>query len=217
MILTLRLAAVSLAAMTLSSAFALWNYAEDFSVGNGNPNSVWTYGVKGSDSPTGNFLAFPDHGSNSTWLYWIDNAHQLLGAPAATKNIGSTSINGIAPGEGNMHPGPNGEVVTVRWTAPTSGVFRIFGVFGVGDGGAIDAFVGTPTSLILEHRATFDSVGFDFTRSLNAGDSIDFGVGSAGSFYYDSTPLHASIEAVPEPLTLLGLGVGFALMARRRR
>lgn len=217
MLRTLRFTALALIASALPSAQAVWNLANDFSVTNGNPNGTWSYGVKPADAPLGDFTAFPDSGSSSQWLWWNDEDHLTLGAPAITKNVSSSPINGIAPGEANLHPGSSGEVPTVRWTAPFAARYHFFGHFGAGDGGLIDAFVGTPTILILEQRSTGADVPYDFWQDLGAGQSIDFGVGAAGNFYYDSTPLHVTIEAVPEPAGLLALGAGLALLARRRR
>lgn len=212
-----RLAAPLLGAIFVSSAHAVWDFSADFSVTNGNPNGAWSYGIKQPSSVTGPLSVFPTSGSSSDWQWWHDPAILQLGAPAASKNISSVTINGVAPGEASLHPGAQGEVATVRWTAPNSNVYRVYGYFAAGDGGSVDVYIGAPQGLYLDVYGTYSRVDFDFTQNLNARDRLDFMVGHAGSFFYDSTPLHLTIEAVPEPMTLLAVGVGLAVIWRRRR
>lgn len=186
---------------------ATWNSANDFSITNGNPNGAWTYGVKNPLNLGGALATFPDSGAGS-FLYWIDNAHQSLGAPACAKNISGGWINGVAPGEANFHPGPGNEIATYRWTAPYAGNYHVFGKFGAGDGGAVDVYIYRNGSSLKSVNGATGDEPFDYGMALNPGDTIDFMVGNAGSFYYDSTPLHATIvlESPPRVSGTLTLG-----------
>ena len=100
----------------------------------------------------------------------------------------------------NLHPGPAGQKSVVRWTAPFSGTVRIEGRFQ-----GIDTH-GTTTDVAIVHNSTetlFNSsvngygakVPFSITRSVSAGDTIDFsvGYGSNANYFNDSTGLSVSI------------------------
>lgn len=209
------LASAMIACPTSSSA--VWDFTADFSVTNSNPNGAWTYGIKHAANLSGPVLAFPDSGNDGTWMFWNDLAHIQLGAPACAKNLSTSWINGIAPGEAQMHPGPSDEVTTTRFTAPAAGTYHIFGKFGAGDGGAVDVYVYHNGASLLTEYATIIESGWDWILTMSGGDTVDFMVGNAGSFYYDSTPLYARIEAVPEPSSLVALAAATLLLSRRSK
>ena len=106
----------------------------------------------------------------------------------------------------------------VRWTAPTSGSYRIQGRFR-----AIDSRTSTVASVFVNNAVTpvvtANVVGlgfeqaFDFNRSVAAGDTIDFVVGNNGEWEGDSTgfaaaitsldhngPITSNVTASPNPL-----------------
>jgi hypothetical protein len=60
---------------------------------------------------------------------------------------------------------------------------------------------------------------FQFTRTLNAGDSVYFGVGPNGNYNNDSTGFNVVITDIPEPGTvaMVVAGLALTLVARRRR
>lgn len=208
-----------LAVAWASSALAVWDLQDDFSVTHGNPNLAWSYGIKNPSQLDGALSLFPDSGSNTSFMYWNDLNHLTLGTPAVAKNISGGVINGIAPGEVSLHPGPNNEITTVRWTAPTAGNFHFVGLFKAGDGGAVDNYVYQNGTALLTVMSTSADTNFEWNLDLTAGDTMDFMVGNAGSFYYDSTPLVLQIVPVPEPssiVALVGAGSGFFLRRRVR-
>lgn len=214
-----RVGILALALASLATqAVAGWNVNDEFSVTNGNPNGVWSYGMKlNPNQPDGALSLFPDSGASSSWMWWNDLSHISLGAPAVTKNVSASTVNGIGPGELSFHPGADGELATIRFTAPAANLYHLTGKYGAGDGGAVDALIYAGSNpLVTEFGITGDSF-FDVWVSLEIGNTVDVMVGRAGSFYYDSTPIYLQIDPVPEPTSLALVAGGMALLFRRRR
>jgi hypothetical protein len=100
----------------------------------------------------------------------------------------------------NLHPGPAGQKSVVRWTAPFSGTVNIEGRFE-----GIDTHGTTTDVAVVQNSATtlfsrnINGYGvkapFSITKSVDAGDTIDFsvGYGSNANYFYDSTGLSISI------------------------
>ena len=107
----------------------------------------------------------------------------------------------------------------VRYTAPSSGVYLIHGAFRGHDCCA------TTTDVHVLHNsvAVFDAIvsgyldshAFSLSLPLEVGDTVDFAVGSNGSYFYDSTGLRGSItaqgDAVPEPNEAAGMVTALAM------
>lgn len=183
-------------------SWGAWDVAGQFSILNGNPNGAWSYGIKSPSDLSGPLALFPHTGSSTAFDYWVNEQNLTLGTPTVARNISSSSVSGIGPGEATMHPGPSNEIATTRWTAPSPGLYRIFGKFGAGDIGAVDAFISSPGEPLWSRYAVVDDQIFDFTRALEAGAGVDFMVGNAGSFFYDSTPIHATIAGPLNPIRI---------------
>lgn len=117
---------------------------------------------------------------------------------------------------------PAGDTI-VRFVAPTAGTYAINGKFEILDVSATGTFVsivgGSSNFAQSLSGAVFTPASFGFRTSLTAGQSLDFVVNSAGSYYNDSTGLSATIAAVPEPATwgLMIAGFGLVGVARRAR
>lgn len=197
-----------------SLAGAVWDLDTDFRSDQGNPHGAWSYGYK--HHVLGSLTVFPDSGSDAAWDWWHDNANLTLGAPAVSRNKSMSTINGIEPNEVSLHPGPATEITYVRWVAPGAGTYHVSGQFDAGDGGAVDLYIYHNGDARLTELGTLADRAFDFEVIANSGDSLDFMVGKAGSFFYDSTPLHATVVLVPEPATLLALGIVSLMLLRRR-
>jgi hypothetical protein len=100
-----------------------------------------------------------------------------------------------------VHPGPNNEVTVVRWTAPSSGRFRI-----AGEVGGLDYQYPTTTTFYemlnstrIVFRAPIDSyrspVLFQKVLSVSAGDTVDFAVdfGRDGNYFGDATGIQFKV------------------------
>ena len=196
--------------VTTNCVAQTWDAKKDFAAS--NPNGAWSYGygitgtsftldtVYGANCfPTGGFVCWrtetgdPSVGFNTTGG-WLDYGTDLL-PPDALR----------------VHDGPDdGQDVIVQWTAPATGVYRIYGYFEILDTaptGIIGLVYLNGTQiyrgeLLGPPAQDPDTPGgaedFYFDKlSLNAGDVISFGVNSDGSFYYDTTGLNAWIVANP--------------------
>jgi hypothetical protein len=211
---------------TPARADTVYSAAADFSPTN-NPTGVWSYGWSATLGSALNL--YPTPGSTSGIDYWIDPPITMLGVPSVTHNSTANVVTlGTVtwqPGQMVFHPGHDGQYSVVRWTAPVEGDITLHAYFPGAD------FVGPTTTdvhVLYNGFALFDGdvsqfgsgPSYDTALTVAAGDILDFavGIGSDGSFLYDSTGLDAIItypdggggsgQANPEPSTLLLLGLG---------
>jgi hypothetical protein len=203
--------ALLLSAPGIASA-QLYDAAADFSLSS-NPNGAWRYGF--SETLGSAFLLDTANKSDPAGIVdaWLGNRWQD-GNPVVSHNRTNTTVALSTvvwqPYQLIQHPGPSGEISVLRWTAPTSGQYRI-------DAGFIGQdVVGTTTDVhvLLNDVSLFDgavdgyqnATSFTSTRILSAGDRVDFavGVGSDGSFGFDSTGVSARLTAVPAPAAVSG-------------
>lgn len=206
---------LSLAVVSVVSASNAFNLAQDFSVANGNPNGVWSYGYKLAGDTGAPLVLFDQVDANPASPWW---GHDFgLGAPAIWRNLTGSVSYGVPLGATSLHPGSANQLATARFTVPVAGTLHLEGAFGNGDGGNVDVFVAHNATLLLSVMNIPGAQGFAFDRAVAAGDTIDFMVGDAGSFFYDNTPIDVEIGIVPEPASLVILVAGLAAVARRRR
>lgn len=214
--------------------------ADDFDVEN-NPDGVWTYGYL--DNGNFVTYAYRNNADSINVKNWCGN-HNGAANPDVQGNInkafGSASDQwGWGPGmswEPGMicvmtaNSGGGAWVTTVRFTAPTAGQWSVAidfenrvmngaatNVFVNRDGGSvftdtISGFLGS--SLGAPAVAGNPTTGYAATLTLNAGDTIDFGVSGAG---LHQVAVGAEIAAVPEPMTMALLAVGGVAAVIRRR
>lgn len=197
--------------LTISTG-AVFNAVSDFKspASNPNPATYWTYGMH-----TTLASAFVPYAYSTTTLLDIPN-FQAWGAnpndflPIVAKNATGSTFNYMTvtmPVDRlNVHPGAQGEYSTVRFTAPAAGTYHIVGVFE-----SLDTLVGATTDvyvLVNGENLTGSLViaglnsqqPFDVTRSLAAGDVVEFSVGKgSNNYYYDSTGLAATITPLTAP------------------
>jgi hypothetical protein len=203
-------------------AFAspVYDAAADFSVA-ANPNGQWSYLVSGSLLTQGQSTC-----NGHTGIACWDNDSSIPTYTSVSDNLTGSPIseNGtvdLPPGELNLDPEAN--IVTVVWTAPSSGMWSISGFFS----GLDTVSASHPAEVILDSSTTLfsttiagygDLADFSFDRYLSAGDTLDFEVGTGNGGYFlgtgfDATISAASTSAVPEPGGLALFGSGLLLLA----
>jgi hypothetical protein len=206
---------------------ASYDAAADFSA-TGNPNGAWSYGW--SSTLTSALNRYPSHGkidSTGKLDYWYDPSIISAYTPNivhnGTANVVNVSTVTFQPGQLSLSPGYAGQYSHVRWTSPYAGSFSIAATFS-----GIDWDWGTTTDVHVFRGGTslFDgavngygnSSSFARTVILGQGEVIDFavGYGSDRDYRYDTTALAATIT-VPEPATMMLLGLGGVVARRVRR
>ena len=172
------------------------------------PGSTWSYGYRASA------------GSGFTRYTRLDQPYDgfdrwslVTPEPMVTRNRTGRTISYLTithpPDVLNLHPGAAGEMSVVRWTAPSSGAVKIEGRFQGIDTGGTGPTGGTTTAVAMVHNLAatlfegningYDSkVPFSMSKSVSAGDTIDFsvGYGSNRTYFNDSTGLSVTIAYV---------------------
>jgi hypothetical protein len=168
-----------------------------------NPNGKWSFGYRASAGS--GFVLYTSHAN--PWGPSFDQ-WSLYSSPTVTPHVTYNSMGQTAsystithpPNLLDLHPGSNGEKSVVCWTATSALTVVIKGRFE-----GIDT-VGTTTDVAVVHnsattlfRGNVNGYGakapFSITRSVAAGDTIEFyvGYGSNANHGFDSTGLLATI------------------------
>ena len=211
---------VSLFACGALSMAQTYNFAGDFSVTNGNPNGVWSYGYE--TTLGGAFINHSEGFVSGDHLWWRTNL-ESSGVPATFKNTGITpGIGGLLPGKAALHPGPGtGEYSVARFTSPgLVGTLDINGSFGQGDAGIVSVYILKNGVQVFGNNVTISDEFFSISTSIGAFDTIDFIVGSSGIINSDTTPLDANLvltQSVPEPASLSIVALGSLAFLRRKK
>jgi hypothetical protein len=176
--------------------------------GEKNPGGAWGYGYSVGGGSLYSFIAFDAHGNDQVGVdpksIWTKSDYIVLGAPAIWRNLTSTAMFGVRPGQVSLHAGPRprGDFAVLRFTAPhnadsgTRQPYRVTGRFFAGDGGNTTAFIVKNEDISNPLRAfdsTDDSPGFSLVETLSAGDTLDFVVGNNGSNVFGNTPLEVTL------------------------
>ncbi len=227
---------VSLGMAGLATAAGTWDFNADFSAAS-NPNGDWTYGMipdftaitPGYSMTTLDTSMAVGDAVNNWWT--MANAAYLI--PCVYHNYGvAPDLYANPVGMTALHPGPLpggtandvSYAAVVRWTAPADcPAIAIDGTFFAGNVGATSNLVvlnggsAAGSALIEDYVTVADTPISQVVNGISAGDTIDFIVGTAGEFPNDTTPLEAVIVCIPEPISMLLLGLGSVALLRRRK
>ncbi|MBS1706818.1 MAG: PEP-CTERM sorting domain-containing protein [Armatimonadetes bacterium] len=193
----------------------------DFGTAATNPNGNWTYGYFPTTLGVG-FTPYTIRWETTTIGWLAPQSNNQLGTPSLWKNLTDHSEYGVGPGQVSQHPGPS-ELSVSRFVVPASwgeGVLDLIGFFGPGDSGTVQGTVLYNSTVLYNKRVTDQWEHFGFTSmNIQPGDTFDFVVGNDGSFFSDNTPVGAYFEfnPVPEPASMLAMGVGLAAILRKSR
>lgn len=212
---------LTLPLLALAAASRAADFTADFNKTTNPGTTGWTYGLETALGDNTTFSVYDAHidDANGYFQWYSSVNHSGDNTPEVGLNQSTHSINGDAPGQAQLHPGPNGQFSIARYTVPASGMTTVAGQFFAGDSGTLNEYV------LLNGATQFSALSaggdqpFGFSFSASAGDTIDFVVGADSHGYsFDTTPLSATItQAVPEPSAFLGLGLGALALLRRRR
>jgi hypothetical protein len=204
-------------------AAVIYDAANDFSP-TSNPNGVWAYGYYLSGVFTPYTVSFSD---TSSGLEGWGATAGLGGNPSVFNNpTGSTitvSTLTLDAGELAMHPGPDGEISIVMFTAPTAALYSVGGYFKTNDsvGPTQDNQLSVYINDVLEDSQSLLRVPgsvlpiSDFVY-LSQGDRIGLGVG-AQTYAYNTTGFNVTFEAVPEPSVICFFGLSLLVLGFKRR
>lgn len=214
---------LALAAFPRTVHAQIFDATADYSRFN-NPNGVWSAGYTDTLGSALNLYNINNGVTNGLNL-WNSTVVNTASAPTFGRNLGGAMQFGIPPGQIMLHPGPQNQYSVLRFTAPVTTSYSLVGRFFSGDSGDTDATIllnsntATPVFFAV---TTGTNPTFNEALSLTAGNTVDFVVGSKGSFISDTTPLivQITVVAAPEPATVALLATGLlpiaAVLIRRR-
>jgi hypothetical protein len=217
--------AAAIGTASVASA-ATYDISNDFSLTNGNPNGVWTYGY---ETTLGSALINYDKPSVIGGLqFWQSTAVQVANDPTDFNNQTNSPITfgsfTLPANTAAFHPGELDQYSVYRFTAPTAGIYNLSTTFGRLDQGGTDVHIllGNVDLFTSQLNAGNTSANYSNSFVLGANEFIDFavGYGADGNFSFDSTSINATITGTPEPSTWAMMILGFAgigFMAYRRK
>ena len=189
--------------------------ARDFFTQTNVVGQLWQYGQMGTGlAPVGTtFARYTTVGSENALRYWRNGAAP---DPNVIKNTGDAPYLHWAPGQLSVHPGPGPERIysAVRWTAPAPGRYALFSEYS-----RLNTQVGTASIYLFKGENSFgsktitDTLRKDTifgTSFVQAGDTVDFVVGSRDDFGFDAigiTPSVALLEPAPRLPEITNLGI----------
>lgn len=160
----------------------------------GNPNGVWRYGTKTATDAAALTLFQQSNrfGDSTAWQFW----------PSST-NFGFPVVFGYGQSDFFMGPSSNTSpgLTTVRFTAPKTARYRVFGFFSLGDIGNVDVHLRRGSDAIFDSviSGTNSKVNFDRTVDLSVGQTLDMVMGPNGSQNNDNTGERFFVMELPEP------------------
>jgi len=213
--------------LSRASEALTFDVAADFSATN-NPNGVWTYAFQNPDGSFGPLPSIIHPSGVDVWFRLspppFTTLPQIAHNSTAVQVIFGTAI--VAPGAVTFHPGVDGTLAVIRFTAPLSADYDVDAFFRDAETNPNIATVSVVRngSVLLSQNLGIGTVNFDQGLTLVAGDTLDFRIAAGpNSFFNDNKRIGVTITAaptdVPQPsgllLTLFGVGV-LSLVLRRQ-
>lgn len=212
-------AALVSALVAIPAAAVTYDAAASFSPSL-NPSGPFTFGSYSN----GTFTAFPVGGSCDFAGTVCLTSGNYLGVFASPNGQAVDSGTGNIPASGLvLHPGQNGELSVILFTAPQAGTYNIsFSAYQADDFAQTQSvgylLGGVPTTLAALTTAvpTYSNSG---SLVLAAGEQVGVFVGPNGTYFNDATGVSFVASFVPEPATWGLMIAGFAMTgaAMRRR
>lgn len=177
-----------------------YNAAADFSPLQ-NADGGWAYGYKSNS--TSAFALYPTHVLTTSPPPSYDTWYQ----PAISDPYLTPLVRHVADSQTLMlHPGPQGQQSVVRWTAAAAMSVIISGSFSAATTATTDVHVRLNSSTALfdgNINGSGSTAPFSLTRTVAAGDTIEFvvGYGSNGNYNSDATTLAVTISQPPPTQT----------------
>lgn len=220
----LKLAAAAAFAIVSTEAAAApvpvtsWELAGEFNPGS-NPSGPWSYVTRtgATCAALGPALTIPYVSSAPSVAGHGSPADPYLGVAHIGSQSAVTINTLVFPPRGvAMHPGPSGQCAVVRFTAPKTGKYTIYGSFYALDGNGSGTNVTThvfvsnspyPAGSVNATTKIYQRFGHTF--NLASGNSIDWAIGANGNYFFDTTGLHAVVLWEPRKIRNSGeLGNG---------
>jgi hypothetical protein len=182
----------------------IWDAARDFSRSS-NPAGAWSYGFETTHAAA--FQRLPQVTTvNGSVDYWGVASIEALGVYRNSASepviVGDTTW---PAGRLVLHPGPDGQVAVLRFTFPTSGVYRVTAHFE----GSTARPATTDVSVLLNNAAIDTGAinlngdgnarDFSLAEPFQTGDTLDFAVGYGNDDNSsDSTIVDAAVSSFPD-------------------
>ena len=173
----------------------------------------WSYGYRAIAPSTSLTLFTPgQHINDASGLHgWIAPGQATLGVNTKNTpivfNSGSGDLKPLYPTQIYMSPGSGNEVLVARWTAPAAGDYRVVAQWvDLDNHGGNGVFAYLLRNGLVEFMQKVESTGTSTgkaklrarTFSLNAGETLDFALGSNGDTTFDATAFNAAIRRIPK-------------------
>ena len=195
----------------IANATVVYNANDDFSLTNGNPNGVWTYGqtdfAKVYPGTPGYVMTTPwnwESRTDGNGPVNIDAWGMAGGAdPQVTHNGSGAPISdfGCTWGANDIVLDCYGGAAIVQWKAPVAGTAVANVTFGALSVTTYEGFNG----VVVKTADGSGGVTWSDTFTVNAGDCIAFATGGSSLTVFHET---ITVTSIPEPSTVVLLGSG---------
>jgi len=214
---SLKMALLGLATVIAPHAFGDdYDAVRDFSPTINDSSRTWQYGYTEADTDRSGFTNYEmnatDAGVRQVWV----RTNRASDMAVVFNSSGADHEYNICtrqqPDVLALFPGSDGRATVVRWLAPASGTYSFQGRFQNIDHCSSDATIllvrtgQAPQSLIdpifinspNACKNTDTVIPFTFTKAVNAGDKIDFRLGSGNNgYFFDGTGFAVTITPLP--------------------